>query len=254
MNEMQKQAARDAFAEHLRRAGKVDPLFQHAEKRWHTAKAHVAKGHEEEKRRLQNEGTRYGIATGNIIGGLTAMGLKGGFGPIALGTIAGAGLGALAGHRLGAWEADRRLNLSQTRGPGGTYIPYPTKTAAAGILGAIAPATRTVLGQTAVASRSQIRAVKRARVKPVQHKPMKVETPAPAPPRVEPATSTPSQMPTPFSAAGKLGAANAIKDRTTAGEPRTGGKPQRPGENMTTRKNKPSNEPVVFTNGKPHDF
>ena len=107
MNEIQKAAARDAFEDSLRRAGQADPFFRHAEHRWHTAKRHVAKGHEEERARLQRKGMGYGFSAGSTVGGLLALGK--GIGPVAVASLAGAGLGALAGHRLGAWEAERRM-------------------------------------------------------------------------------------------------------------------------------------------------
>lgn len=118
-----------------------------------------------------------------------------------------------------------------------------------GGLSAVAPATASVLGKTQSAFRSQTQGTKRAVTKPVVHKPQVVKTPAPAPPRVEPATQTPNMPPVM-----KLGAIEYLKDRVGAGVPKTGGRPQRPGEDMDTRNPKPSNEPVVHTNVRPHDF
>jgi len=107
-----------------------------------------------------------------------------------------------------------------------------TAAAAFGGLSAIAPAASSVLGQTATASRSQIRGLGRAtKIKPPAHKPMAVSTPAPAPPRVEPSTITPTQAPV----ASKQ-AALKIKKKVRPQAMRV------------------ENEPVVHTSVVPRDF
>jgi hypothetical protein len=125
-----------------------------------------------------------------------------------------------------------------------------------GGLSSMAPSANKVLGQTMTKSRAQIRNTNRAVVKPpksAQAKPMDVKTSVPAPPQVGPATITSTQAPAPVM--GKTGGLKRRKrDKTSSGEPRTGGEPQRPGEDMRTRAPGPENQPLTFTNGKPHDF
>lgn len=241
MNEMQKLGAMDAF---LRSAAGVDPAFAVAERRWHRAKAHVAKGHDEERRRLVRKGAVVGTSLGSNIASLAAM--RRSWPQILAANVGGGVIGALAGARVGAWEADKRLALSQRRGAHGQYAPLTKGASAAfGGLSALAPATNTVVGQTMSRARSALRATRRAAVKPVAHKPMVVRTPTPQAPRVEPTTLTPNMQPL---------AKSAARDRVAAGTPPTGGRAQRPGEDMRTRRRRPGNEPVTFTNGRPRDF
>lgn len=255
------------FSEGLRRAAEVDPFFAYAQRRWHLSKAHVAKGHEAEKARLTAGGARGGALAGAVLSGAMAAWMRAGAGPRAAATAAalGAGLGALSGAvtggGLGALEADRRLALSQARGPHGHYRPGPgAKTAAAaGYLDGTAKATNTVLGNTATATRAQIQGTGRAMkaAKPPVAKPAVVKTPSPAAPRVEPSTITPTQAPIMKSAAARAGAREALRRRRRGtGDPPTGGEPRRPGEDMSLRHAAPSNEPVTHTGGAggPRDF
>jgi hypothetical protein len=109
--------------------------------------------------------------------------------------------------------------------------------AAFGGLSALAPATSSILGNTAKVTTSQIRATGRAtKIKPPAHKPMKVATPSPAQPSVEPTTFTPTQMPKPKTAA--LDKKNEMIKKLK----------------LRAAQAKPENEPVVHTNGKPRDF
>jgi hypothetical protein len=124
-----------------------------------------------------------------------------------------------------------------------------------GGLPSLAPAALSNLKQTTQAATRQRNVVSKATVKPpasAQAKPMVVKTPQPPAPQVGPATITPTQMP----AMQKLNALRRKKsrDRTSGGEPRTGGEPMRPGEDMRMREPAPGNQPLTFTNGKPHDF
>ena len=107
------------------------------------AKAHVARGHENEKKRLKNKARIVPVV-----------------GP------------AVAEH-----VANKRLEVSQMRGPGGRYSK----------LGG-------VLGETNTKIMTQMRGMKRPLVKPVVHKPMVVKTPAPAAPAIAPPTQTPTQL------------------------------------------------------------
>lgn len=257
------------FSDGLRRAAEVDPLFAYAQRRWHLSKAHVAKGHEAEKARLTGRGARWGAGIGAVSNAAIGAWMAAGAGPRAAATAAalGAGIGALSGAAtgggFGALEADRRLALSQARGSRGYYRAGPggrSKTAA-GYLGGLARATNTVLGNTATAARAQIQGTGRAMkaAKPPVAKPKVVKTPAPAAPRVEPSTITPTQAPLMKSAAARAGARAALRKhrrRTGTGDPVTGGEPRRPGEDMTMRHLAPSNEPVTHTGGAggPRDF
>lgn len=142
-------------------------------------------------------------------------------------------------HKLGALDAMEKVALRS----------------AFGGLPSLAPAALSNLKQTTSAATRQRNVVSKATVKPpasAQAKPMVVKTPQPPAPQVGPATITPTQMP----AMQKLNALRRKKsrDRTSGGEPRTGGEPMRPGEDMRMKEPQPGNQPLTFTNGRPHDF
>ena len=202
--------------------------------------------------------------------------LKGSWLPIA---ASGAALGVATGFGFGFGRRLSRIGMPEKVDPSTFHQPQPptdmnltsgagdihklgaidamTKIALAkafGGLSSMAPATNSVLGTTMARSRAQIRNTNRAVVKPVSTsvgKATDVKTSVPAPPQVGPATITSTQQPATVST--KTGALKR-RDRTSAGEPKTGGRPQRPGEDMRTRRSEPSNEPLTFTSGKPHDF
>lgn len=151
---------------------------------WHRAKAHVAKGHEEEKERLQSRGrlagalAGLGVATPEIVQALRRKKLPH-YLPL-LAPVIGAGIGHLGGSHV----ALKRLELSQKRGYSGHYAPLRKE--------ALSPIT---LPMTSTARRVRITAPKQPLAAPVVHKPQVVKTPMPAPPVVEPTTRTPTMMP-----------------------------------------------------------
>ena len=153
---------------------------------WHRAKAHVAKGHEEELRRLRSRGrlagalVGLGVATPEIVQALRRKKL-----PHYLPLLAPA-IGAGIGHLGGSHVALKRLELSQKRGRAGHYAPLRKE--------ALSPITLPMTS-TMRRARTQINNVKRPLAQPVAHKPQVVKTPMPAPPVVEPTTRTPTMMP-----------------------------------------------------------
>lgn len=253
MNEIEKLGAQDAFAARLKRVGDVDPLFGAAERRWHAAKSHVARGHERERERMQNKGMTIGLPAGALVTGLMALGMR----PGAAATAAALGgvAGAVAGRRAGAWNADRLLAISQTRGELGQYVPWEKRASSVfGGLARLAPATATVVGDTARAARSSVRTVKRTTIVPPKHKPKVVATPSPAPPRVEPTSFTPA-MPS-MSPTAKLGALDTMKKCKRPARKNAGPRAHIQGQDMDTGYPGPSNEPVRHAGGAggPRDF
>lgn len=220
MNDLFKLAVADAFADKLRDAAAVDPVFAYAQKRWGTAKAHVAKGHEQEKERLQNKGELIGSSVSGPVAALLARRM--GMAPAAAVTAASMFAGAMAGNVVGGWEAERRLQLSQLRGRHGHYAPGPGRRKHANVNKAL----------------SKIKIPK-----PPTHKPKVVATPAPSMPRIEPSTVTPSQP----SLMPKTAAGEAVRRRR-----------RRVGHDssvLAPRKT-PENEPVLHegAGGGPRDF
>lgn len=146
----------------------------------------MARGHEEEKRRLQSRGrlagalVGLGVATPEIVQALRRKKL-----PHYLPLLAPA-IGAGIGHLGGSHVALKRLELSQRRGEEGHYAPLRKQ--------ALSPITLPMTS-TMRRARTQINNVKRPLASPVVHKPMVVKTPMPAPPVVEPTTRTPTMMP-----------------------------------------------------------
>jgi len=153
------------------------------EAQWSRAKAHLAKGHESEKKRLQALGLGTGMLAGMPLAGYdyvqAALGKKKPRALALLAPVIGAGLG----HLLGERAALKRLELSQTRDPAhGQYVPYAHKVA-------------NILRDSAAVARGSLWQTKRmtGTLKPPKHKPIVVKTPQPAPPQVEPSTFTPTQ-------------------------------------------------------------
>jgi hypothetical protein len=203
-----------------------------AERKYRRAKAHVAKGHEEERKRLGTKGALIGVGVGGapfvakaIYDVLRKKKVKDHILAQALAQGAGAGFGTLAGHRL----ADSRLRTSQQRQEHGHYAPFSKRAS-------------DVREQTAKMNRSQIWGTKRSVVKPVVHKPKIVNTPQPPKPQIEPSTTTPSQPPTAGGQPEKT--ASRKKRRRSAegrmGEPRTTWK----GQKVREYRQGPENEPV----------
>jgi hypothetical protein len=170
-----------------------------SEAQYRRAKAHVARGHETEKRRLQRKG--------RIV--------------------------PVIGPAVGEYVADKRLELSQKRGPMGRYSKYAT-----------------AISETAAAAMGAARAVKRPLVKPPVHKPMVVKTPAPVPPQVAAATQSPAMSPI-----AKMGAMTAIKKLKAKKAVDDMGEPRQTWQGSRVRRQKPGpeNEPEPES-WRGHDF
>lgn len=217
------------------------------ERRYRRAKAHVAKGHEEEKKRLQRKGMRIGGGVGlaTTLAGEILRDRRGKrrWGAHMLALPAGMAIGHLAGER----EALKRLERSQQRGEHGHYAPFDKRAS--------------VISETQQAVRSQLRATKRSinTAKPVAHKPKVVEAPKPEPPKVAPSSQTPV-MQTPQamakeSAARRAGAESAIKKLRAKKSVGDMGERQDlwSGQKAERRRPGPENEPVPES-WRGHDF
>lgn len=142
------------------------------ERQFHRAKAHVARGHEQELRRLQAKGRAVGGALGLLAAGPEMYAaIRGKRAPSVLHTLAPV-LGIGAGHLGGSHVALKRLELSQLRGGHGHYSGLRKRAG--------------VVQETAKKMSAGINATRRQAPRAVvQHTPLSQPLPAPA---VEPTT------------------------------------------------------------------
>ena len=144
-----------------------------SEEAYRRAKVHVARGHEEEKARLERKGLGMGAGAGAAAALVHALATK----KPNLGHVLTPALAALAGEAVGRPVANRRLETSQMRQRHGYYAPHEKR------------AEESPTTQTARRVRTQVAAVKRPHIMPPVADAVK---PTPQPPAVEPTTLTPT--------------------------------------------------------------
>ena len=199
-------------------AGFMAKVAEVGAERWRRAKAHVALGHEQERRRLQHKGLAIGTAAGAAAAVANSLARRR-FDPLSLALLPA---GSVAGHLAGGATADRRLVLSQSRERHGHYAPREK-------VGEL----MTPIAQTAKQTRAGIAAVKRPHLVPPT--PDAVKPPAQAP-AFEPTTKIGAELK-------KIDRRRGRKSPERLGEPQDG---QWSGSFYQPYRRGPENEPVSY--------